>query len=372
MIKWILILFLGLGQTVLFSQPYKLPELNKAVQNVATDAKHLSVSLMASSMFHEMLNDYRRSLKLKPLQPNHVLWIAASNHNLWMAATQTFSHSQKNNHDYFSGVKPSDRIRFVSADAMACHATGENIVSLSLPNRSQDSFIAQHIAQTAFDLWRNSSGHNRNMTQSDYTQHGIAFFISDNKVWGCSVLGSCNILDPGIIGPVYSQEKQDFIKPNNPDHNIEVTPLKESWPTQMLHSKSGIIGVFKSDSSVNNWINTGSRAMRKTVQSTAIYAAFQGITETEQDKNKRHFYATTTAKRLLKASYYTRIFHRNRRYSEMVFLLKTHESNTCSSQVLQSIHKAKESLANHTIASSYVHVYKKNSLFYTAWVVLVV
>jgi uncharacterized protein YkwD len=104
--------------------------------------------------FLGVINQYRTSNGLQPLTVSVNLNRSAS----WMAqdlATKNyFAHTDSAGRDPFTRI----------ADCGGTAASGENLAA----GTRLDT------AQSAFGIWRASSGHNRNMLYADYTQIGIA------------------------------------------------------------------------------------------------------------------------------------------------------------------------------------------------------
>jgi hypothetical protein len=126
--------------------------------------------------FHHIINDYRKLSGCEELIWSDPLWLAARNHTDFLFINKlSISHIEIKGKALFTGEEPTDRTQFVLDEK---HSSGENIVQTWTKNRP-----ARKIAEEAFDLWRNSTGHNRNMLDKQYHAHGVAFRINpDNKM----------------------------------------------------------------------------------------------------------------------------------------------------------------------------------------------
>jgi hypothetical protein len=86
--------------------------------------------------------------------------------------------------EHFTGIDHFDRIQYVMGQEPSLNTSGENIFSTGY------AFSNPHLAKLAFEAWKNSSGHNKNMLSNDYKLHGVAVFIGDHGVIITDVLSS--------------------------------------------------------------------------------------------------------------------------------------------------------------------------------------
>lgn len=114
--------------------------------------------------FAELINEYRRQNGLPALAVSSSLNRMATWHAVDMARKGYFSHEDS------LGRRAEAR----GADCGTPKQVGENIAAG--PYRST--------AQNAFDAWKNSEGHNRNMLNAGYKQIGIARHYDPNSQWG--------------------------------------------------------------------------------------------------------------------------------------------------------------------------------------------
>jgi uncharacterized protein YkwD len=142
-----------------------------------------SESLIALK-FHEIINEYRETNLMLPYTLNDTLCIAAKNHNKWMVFNDDLDHVEKKKGRYFTGREVNTRINYASnmKGDLFC---GENILHFTFALVIDDS-TAIVVAHEAFEMWRNSPGHNANMLRR-FKLHGIAFDYADGLVWGTNV-----------------------------------------------------------------------------------------------------------------------------------------------------------------------------------------
>jgi uncharacterized protein YkwD len=160
--------------------------------------KELQLERMTSLVFHNMINEYRVSKKLKTLFWDEKLWLAARNHNLYLInCSRQLTHTEVEKCGFFTGRYPEDRVDFVTHNSRDftnagyenCHLSGflSSIDQSDLELDEIDSFLeltweemlekARVSAQDAFDGWRESMGHNLNMLNSDHLTHGTSFVL---------------------------------------------------------------------------------------------------------------------------------------------------------------------------------------------------
>jgi hypothetical protein len=128
--------------------------------------------------FHKHLNNYRTSRKLKPLRWNDTLWVVAMNHGNYLSENDLFSHQQIARKSLFSGVQPGNRYEFAVKSNHAIAGYGENLYLTSFENKnSPDQF-----ALKAFNAWKKSSGHNKNMLFKSFDEHGTAVVSGETNL----------------------------------------------------------------------------------------------------------------------------------------------------------------------------------------------
>lgn len=127
--------------------------------NAADEASCLST---AEKQFLTLINQYRATKKLAPVQASKTLNIASYKHSLDMGKRKYFAHNTKTPLPAGqSGALPWDRMK----DAGYGYNTykGENIAA------------GYSSAQAVFNGWKASSGHNKNMLNPNFKVIGIGF-----------------------------------------------------------------------------------------------------------------------------------------------------------------------------------------------------
>jgi uncharacterized protein YkwD len=138
--------------------------------------------------FHEIINEYRETKLMLPLTHNDTLGRAAKNHNKWMEFNDDLDHTENKKGSFFTGRDVTSRINY-AANLKGDLFCGENILyfTFSLDTiRVIDDSTASLIAQEAFEIWKNSPGHNANMLRR-FKLHGISFHYADNRIWATNV-----------------------------------------------------------------------------------------------------------------------------------------------------------------------------------------
>lgn len=128
--------------------------------------------------FHAHLNDYRTSRKLKPLRWNDTLWVVAMNHGIYLNENNLFSHQQIARKSLFSGIQPGNRYNFVVKSNQSISGYGENLFKTSFYNQNTPA----HHALEAFNAWKKSAGHNKNMLYKLYDEHGTAVISGESSL----------------------------------------------------------------------------------------------------------------------------------------------------------------------------------------------
>jgi uncharacterized protein YkwD len=141
-----------------------------------------------ASNFHTLINEYRAEKLMLPLVWNDTLALAAKNHNQWMEFNNDLDHTENKKGPYFTGRDITSRINYASnmKGDLFC---GENILYFSFTIDTTaviDDSTAFRIADEAFEMWRNSPGHNANMLRR-FKLHGISFHYADNRIWATNV-----------------------------------------------------------------------------------------------------------------------------------------------------------------------------------------
>lgn len=115
----------------------------------------------------EMTNAFRRENKLGEVTPNPVLAKAARDYAAYLARSGAFSHTA-------DGREPSARAE--SAGYAFCQI-GENL-ALNLDSRG---FESRSLAGQAFEGWKNSPGHRKNMLTPHVVEIGVGVVRAPDK-----------------------------------------------------------------------------------------------------------------------------------------------------------------------------------------------
>lgn len=135
------------------------------------DSNNSSESQDINSRFLTLINNYRTSQGAGILSTNNLLNQAADIRS--REITNSFSHTRPNGQSFSSVLAEVNFNEY--------NVAGENLVLFTAGGSSQE------IAQRAFDLWRNSPGHNNNMLDRDFTITGISFRIVGNEVYATNL-----------------------------------------------------------------------------------------------------------------------------------------------------------------------------------------
>ncbi len=166
-------------------------------------------------IIHDLINEHRKSNRKQPLKWNDTLWLAARNHSNYLDQNRKFQHDQIRGKNLFTGINHNDRIQYVLGQDPSLKASGENIFSTGY------AFSNTHLAKLAFDGWKNSPGHNKNMLTNDFKLHGVAVFIGDEGVIITDVLSSNFIL---LNAPIYAKNESSLM----------ISEATEARPTDRL------------------------------------------------------------------------------------------------------------------------------------------
>ena len=163
----------------------KIDDLERLIED-ATEDNLIQVEIQASILFNEILNQYRAEKKLKPMEWNIGLWMAARNHSIYMT-NEEFSHMQtKKISTYYTGYKFFNRLNYVLSSPAANNlAGGENLVMFYMhPEQTITYYV-----NIAFQRWKNSPGHNKNMLNPIYSNEGTSLYLDlkSNCIYGTSV-----------------------------------------------------------------------------------------------------------------------------------------------------------------------------------------
>jgi uncharacterized protein YkwD len=170
-LKYIYIISLSFGFTTVYSQidtngkflhdsifenKLREGELSKLLSEVK-NRPDLQLERLSAYFFHQRINQYRLENKLTTLYWDDRMWLAARNHNLFMTIAPKIGHIEQIGAKFFTGIKPSNRILYVTYNGFSVKLYGENC----LLNFSADSLVsleenAKNIAEKSFEQWKNS------------------------------------------------------------------------------------------------------------------------------------------------------------------------------------------------------------------------
>lgn len=120
--------------------------------------------------FVRLVNDYRVSKGLQPLQVSDRLSQAGDRHCLDMGTYRFFSHTTLASHRFASGATPWDR--------MAASGYGYNTY------RGENIAAGQATAAEVLAAWKASPAHDANMLSSDFTVLGVSLVRVSGSPYG--------------------------------------------------------------------------------------------------------------------------------------------------------------------------------------------
>lgn len=207
---------------------YKEEDIYRLLEQIQNDDQ-LQLEWLSSLHFHKMLNDYRNSKNLKSVHWDHNLWMAARNHNIYLLRDiKHLSHTQIRNKPFFTGNRPEDRVEFVTYNSNELKFAGfENCYGISTLGRMPNVKIeikemndmAKDKAEEAFEAWRKSSAHNKNMLDAEHITHGTSIVFGRFGIHGTSIFArKQKYYEPDTLFLPFMQNivnKNDFLIDNN-------------------------------------------------------------------------------------------------------------------------------------------------------------
>jgi hypothetical protein len=200
------------------NEVYKYKDVGVLLSAYKSDSIALIERLVAY-FFHEKLNVYRISKGRGVLLWSDELWLVSRNHCVWMASQNNLSHEERGG-VFFTGFDPGNRIAYCNSKSIF-HWTGENIFYTTDSWYGTVDETAKELALEAFEMWKESSGHNKNMLRIEAKVQGAAFYLKDGVMWATELLA----------GDELSPLEGEF-----------VNPLTEYEP---LEKKKSLVGVEK-------------------------------------------------------------------------------------------------------------------------------
>lgn len=183
MIKWfVLLISIVIFQSAIAQTPYRAEVIPSFIAKSSTDSI-ACIERMAAYYFHKILNNYRKEKGLVELHWNDTLWIAGMNHSLWMKRQHELTHTERAKTWYFTGRHVEDRVLYASNGNTHLHWSAENALYNSTTKGKDISTIALNMAKHAFEQWKGSPGHKKNMLKEGSRSHGCSFIVSPEHIW---------------------------------------------------------------------------------------------------------------------------------------------------------------------------------------------
>lgn len=340
---WVLLPFVLSAQTqTLLKSGYKTEQL-------PFDSIQL-IEKKAALYFHNLINEYRSKNQLDTLRWNETLWLTCRNHNLWMRHHSELSHSQKPGTPYFSGKSPGDRYRYTTQNKGTCSWSGENALYNFSANGNTIDKIAENIAKNSIEQWKRSPGHNKNMLGKQHTTHGTSFLLDDYRVWATDLFAyNSDEEQKESIELSDVQQIYKHIEPKKTDLNEETSEQLKKISNRFL--KQEIEKALHDEINITHEKKLKShKHFTKAAQKHAEYMASVKKLSLEQAPEKRKFYASTSRKRLLKASAgLSLLLYNQKKITEQIAVAETEEN---SIQLDHIIRELKTGLAETKIKQS--------------------
>ena len=178
----IFIFLIVFAQSLNAQTPYRAESIPMFISKSTIDSI-ACIERTASYYFHCILNNYRKSKGLELLHWNDTLWITGMNHSLWMNRQHELTHVERGKTWYFTGRHVGDRVLYASNGNEHLHWSAENALYNSSTKGNDISTIALNMAKHAFEQWKGSPGHNKNMLKENSRSHGVAFVITSQHIW---------------------------------------------------------------------------------------------------------------------------------------------------------------------------------------------
>ena len=142
-----------------------------------------------------LINNHRKSLKLKEFDKDTFLLKAAEDHSLYLKKLGFLSHEQKD----VKKKNPSDRVNFYGGKKFS--GFGENILFTSIKQEKYSDKELDKLAQTIFNQWKNSPPHYKNIINKDFDAADLGFFIDikRNRIYATHVFGRKGIEIPNQL-----------------------------------------------------------------------------------------------------------------------------------------------------------------------------
>ena len=122
-----------------------------------------------------LINNHRKSLKLKELSKDTFLQKAAEDHSLYLQKLGFLTHEQKD----AKKKNPSDRVKFCGGTKFS--GIGENILFTAIKEEKYSDKELDKLAQTIFNQWKNSPPHYKNIIKKDFDAADLGFYIDSKR-----------------------------------------------------------------------------------------------------------------------------------------------------------------------------------------------
>lgn len=142
-----------------------------------------------------LINDYRNSNGIEPLEFNEILRKAAQNQSDYMAKSGKLDHGQKKS----SMNSPIKRVKYFKGKEFML--IGENIASNELSSDKLSGKIIEAVCQEIFKQWKDSPEHNKNMLNAEYQfgDFGFAFNETKKTIYATNVFAKNKVKIEGQI-----------------------------------------------------------------------------------------------------------------------------------------------------------------------------
>lgn len=188
---------------------YKEAAIYSLLDQIDSD-ETLQLEWLTALHFHKLLNDYRNSKNKKSIFWDHKLWMAARNHNVYLLRDlKRLSHTEISSKPLFSGNRPQDRVEYVTYNSKEFNLAGfENCFEMTSLDQLEGKEVAHNTineiaietAESAFESWQTSQGHNQNMLDSEHIAHGTSFIYGGSEIYATSVFtGKQKYYEPDSI-----------------------------------------------------------------------------------------------------------------------------------------------------------------------------
>lgn len=153
--------------------------------NCNSQEAKLDLELLHVKVF-TLVNNYRVSIKVKPLLKDAVLKEAAEDHSIYIANEQSLTHDQSN----LNKANPKDRVYFYKGTDFVL--VGENLLFTGIKDKIYTETDLDVLANKIIELWKNSPNHLKIMSSEKYSYTGFGFQLdwTNKKLFVAQVFGA--------------------------------------------------------------------------------------------------------------------------------------------------------------------------------------